>query len=217
MGKLIVLPTEDIIKKYQNGMSCLSLAKEYQSSSYMIISILKKAHIPIKSAAEQNRLKLPENKIIKLYKKGNTTIALGKQYQCTHNVICNLLRRNKIKLRRRKNQPILYKNLLSCTYFTIAKKGAIKRNLSFELTLEILYQQWLKQDGKCALTNQQLVLKRNQRDYNRHTASIDRIDSSKGYLKNNIRWIHKDINKIKLHFSDEYFIEMCKLVAKNNL
>lgn len=43
--------------------------------------------------------------------------------------------------------------------------------------------------------------------------TIDRIDSAKGYVKGNIQWIDKDINRIKLNLTDTEFIEWCKIVT----
>ncbi len=48
------------------------------------------------------------------------------------------------------------------------------------------------------------------------TASLDRINSSKGYTEENIQWVHKDINWMKQDFSDTEFIKMCKEVAEYN-
>lgn len=48
-------------------------------------------------------------------------------------------------------------------------------------------------------------------EYN--TASLDRIDSSKPYIIDNIQWVHKDINFMKRTYSHDYFIKLCKLVA----
>lgn len=31
----------------------------------------------------------------------------------------------------------------------------------------------------------------------------------------NIQWVHKDINKMKLDHSQEYFINICKMVYEN--
>ena len=45
------------------------------------------------------------------------------------------------------------------------------------------------------------------------TASLDRIDSSKGYVKGNVQWVHKDINKMKTDFEQSIFIKLCKSVA----
>jgi len=47
----------------------------------------------------------------------------------------------------------------------------------------------------------------------KHTASIDRINNSRGYLKGNIQLVHKDINFMKGKMSQDDFIKMCKLVA----
>jgi hypothetical protein len=41
------------------------------------------------------------------------------------------------------------------------------------------------------------------------------IDSSKGYIEGNIQWVHKDINNMKWDFTQEEFINYCKLVANN--
>ena len=48
------------------------------------------------------------------------------------------------------------------------------------------------------------------------TASLDRIDSTKGYTKNNIQWVHKTINKMKNVLHDEEFIQWCNLIANYN-
>jgi hypothetical protein len=48
------------------------------------------------------------------------------------------------------------------------------------------------------------------------TASLDRIDSDKGYAEDNVQWVHKKINSMKQTMRDELFIEMCKRVAAHN-
>ena len=48
------------------------------------------------------------------------------------------------------------------------------------------------------------------------TASLDRIDSKKGYIKGNLQWVHKDLNIMKNSYPNQYFIEMCKKVANAN-
>lgn len=40
------------------------------------------------------------------------------------------------------------------------------------------------------------------------TASLDRIDSSKGYIKGNVRWIHKTVNKMRRDMDDVTFITL---------
>ncbi len=46
------------------------------------------------------------------------------------------------------------------------------------------------------------------------SASIDRIDSSKEYTIDNVQLVHKDVNLMKNHFNQDYFINMCKMISK---
>jgi peroxiredoxin family protein len=47
------------------------------------------------------------------------------------------------------------------------------------------------------------------------TASLDRKDSSKGYTKDNIQWIHKDLQKMKMDMPEDKFINWCNLIIEN--
>ena len=105
---------------------------------------------------------------------------------------------------------------LSYSYFKSIKSGAGIRNLVFEITMQDIWDLFIKQDRKCKLSGLILVIDRNYRRNNKTTASLDRIDSNKGYTLDNIQWIHKDLNKMKMNYSNEYFIEMCRLIANNN-
>lgn len=70
------------------------------------------------------------------------------------------------------------------------------------------------QNQKCALTGLKITFPSTWKD-NTWTASLDRIDSSKGYIKDNVQWVHKHINIMKNMYTNDYFKEMCKLVATN--
>ena len=78
-----------------------------------------------------------------------------------------------------------------------------------------MWDLFVLQNKKCALTGVDLVLPKRHGDTNGN-ASLDRIDSSKGYIENNLQWLHKDINNIKLNFDEDYFIKMCSMVANYN-
>lgn len=65
--------------------------------------------------------------------------------------------------------------------------------------------------GKCALTKVDIHF--SDKSKRSTTASLDRIDSRFGYIKGNVQWVHKDINKMKNSFDQGYFIYLCKLVA----
>lgn len=90
--------------------------------------------------------------------------------------------------------------------------NAKKRNLEINITPEILWNLFIKQNKKCALTNLDIHLASSSR-YDKNTASLDRIDSNKGYIEDNIQWVHKSINAMKLNLKQEEFIEFCHLVS----
>lgn len=90
------------------------------------------------------------------------------------------------------------------------KRGAKNRNLPFEITPKDMWDIFIKQEGKCALSGVSIVLNPDR------TASLDRIDSKKGYTKSNVQWVHKIINTMKWNIDCDQFVEWCKIVAKNN-
>lgn len=94
-------------------------------------------------------------------------------------------------------------------YFKTILLGARTRSLEVEIDEKFIYDLLKKQNYKCAISGEKIIMdiRKNK------TASLDRKDSSQGYTKDNIQWVHKDINKMKQDFTDKYFIEMCKKVA----
>ncbi len=104
---------------------------------------------------------------------------------------------------------------ISLRYFNVIKKREEHRNDICNLTIQDLWNQFQKQKELCALTNIKLELPRQTRQGNVGNASLDRIDSSKGYSKDNIQWVHKDINWMKQDFDENYFVNMCNLVSNH--
>jgi len=102
---------------------------------------------------------------------------------------------------------------VSATYFSSLKRGAdggkgrkpIPFNITIDYVADLLDN---KQKGKCALTGIYISVKDK-------TASLDRIDSSKGYERGNLQWLHKDVNMMKRHYSQDYFIYLCKAVSNS--
>ncbi len=47
------------------------------------------------------------------------------------------------------------------------------------------------------------------------TASLDRIDSTKGYDRGNVQWIHKAVNQVKMALPEDAFIQICCDVARH--
>lgn len=114
---------------------------------------------------------------------------------------------------------------ISLAYFNSLKRGATRRGhrqkeIPFDLNIEYLWELYLKQDGKCKFTDESIIFGTTAEVKNKAnrkpTASLDRIDSSKGYVKGNVQWVHKITNFMKQDMKDADFIEWCKKVAQNN-
>lgn len=110
------------------------------------------------------------------------------------------------------------------TEFKSIRLGAKRRrNLEFNITIKDIEDVYEKQNHRCKFTNEILVFDTTERNGDqskigaarviRGTASVDRINSKKGYTPDNIQIIHKDINIAKQDKLDEDFIEMCCKIA----
>lgn len=47
------------------------------------------------------------------------------------------------------------------------------------------------------------------------TASLDRIDSTKGYVEENVQWVHKDVNFMKSNLTEQRFKELISKIYHN--
>lgn len=99
-------------------------------------------------------------------------------------------------------------------------KKARARNYKYDIDVEYLKDLWEKQDGECALTGLKLKLHKNGSEWSKDKhnpwkSSLDRIDTSKGYLKGNVRFVCNIGNLCKNVWTDEVVYEFCKKVVKN--
>jgi predicted transcriptional regulator len=94
--------------------------------------------------------------------------------------------------------------------FAAIKNRYKKKHMEFTITVDYIEDLLEKQSFKCKLTGIVLNCDGYKKSFN---ASLDRIDSSIGYVKGNVQWVHKDINLMKNHFNEEYFKSMCSLVV----
>lgn len=100
---------------------------------------------------------------------------------------------------------------ISKYYWTRIQRGAKSRNIEFNITPEYVWNLWIEQNSRCKLTGIEL----NHKTIYEVTASLDRVDSTKGYIEGNVQWIHKKINFCKNSLSDDEFINICYLVVQN--
>ena len=89
--------------------------------------------------------------------------------------------------------------------FYYAKQTAKYRKMMFDLTLQFLKFLWDRQRGICPYTGLPMELPSKVRDILKSPkqASIDRIDSNKGYTQDNVEYVMLFVNLGKNGFSKE--------------
>lgn len=91
---------------------------------------------------------------------------------------------------------------ISKSYFSQVKRGASEKGLEMSVSLEYLDSITV---DRCPFCGRALVYK-NFSAGAEVTASLDRIDSRRGYIEGNLRWIHKDINIMRSNMTDAEFL-----------
>lgn len=89
----------------------------------------------------------------------------------------------------------------------LSRMKSPSRSKSVSVEGDFLWSLFVQQKRKCALTGLDI-------SFEDRTASLDRIDSQKGYTRENVQWVHKDVNRMKNEFSLARFVEVCKRVAE---
>ena len=81
-----------------------------------------------------------------------------------------------------------------------------------------MWDLFISQNKKCALTGVDINIVNTTISHNYliNTASLDRIDNNKGYIKGNVRWLHKIVNQIKSDIEDRDLIYICHLISIYN-
>lgn len=95
---------------------------------------------------------------------------------------------------------------------------AADRDIPVLASREYVFQLLVEQGFRCALTGLPIGVAATAKEHVRGgtTASLDRRDSGRPYEPGNLQWVHKVVNKMKLNHSQDYFIEICRLVAAHN-
>lgn len=105
------------------------------------------------------------------------------------------------------------KNRISGIY-SASKGNAKKRNLEHTITKDYLIKLFEKQKGLCYYTNKLMHIDITNGQDRYDSISIDRLNSNKGYIENNIvlcRWV---INRMKNNLPLNKFLEIIKEIYK---
>lgn len=104
---------------------------------------------------------------------------------------------------------------ISGRYFKDLKHGAERRNIPFNITIEEIWDKFQKQNARCALTGLEIKFCTTSTTKDQ-TASLDRIDPNKEYCIDNVQWVHKNINNLKMGFTETELLYWCKLLIEYN-
>ena len=103
---------------------------------------------------------------------------------------------------------------LSHSHWKGILRHAKDRGLLVSINIEDAWKIFESQGRKCAISGLSISF-----DVKTHTAkttaSLDRIDSARGYVKGNVQWVHKDINLMKRSLSESRFIGLCHAVINH--
>jgi hypothetical protein len=110
------------------------------------------------------------------------------------------------------------KGYLSQWIFNI-KNRSKKKNWNYDIDTNFIQELFNKQGGKCAITKIPFIFNSiknktpNKKDP--FAPSLDRIDSSKGYTKDNVRIVCIIVNYALNEFGYDVFAKMCKEFVTN--
>jgi len=105
------------------------------------------------------------------------------------------------------------RGIVTCSRMRCKRRGR-EHDLDTDYLMELLG----KQEGRCAISGRLMLASQagNRRQTHKDTVSVDRIDSSRGYTKDNVQLVTVLCNTAKSSFSMQDFLEMCRdVVAKH--
>lgn len=75
---------------------------------------------------------------------------------------------------------------------------------------DYLYSLFKKQNGRCAYSGVELSLQKSSP----LVLSLDQIDPTKGYIKDNVQWLAWAVNRAKGDMDEQTFLDMCRVITE---
>lgn len=209
---------EEIVEYYYKESAFITdISIKFNLSHYKIKQILKKNGI-----MKWGRKHWDINNdidIIDMYKNGYTIKDICEKYNFAHSTISAHLARLGILDNGKQNTSgnTGYK-LISGVLWSRLCSTAARRTIELTITKEYINDLFVSQNQQCALSGVTITLPRNHLSFQigDFTASLDRIDSAKGYIEGNVQWVHKKANIMKQDMKDKEFIKWCNIISKFN-
>lgn len=102
----------------------------------------------------------------------------------------------------------------------VRSRHKLKKYPNTDITLEFLKHLWDKQEGICAISGVKMELPINTTEWEKtkitpFRASLDRLETRRPYMQDNVRFVSFMANMCKHEFSDEEVYQFCRLVTEN--
>ena len=99
-----------------------------------------------------------------------------------------------------------------------AKKSSENKgnNREISITFEEVYEVAERQNFRCVYTSEKLTFHKPSTRNEKPTASIDRIDNTKGYTKDNIQLTTSEVNLMRGALTHDRFLELCGIISKEH-
>lgn len=127
-------------------------------------------------------------------------------------ISCGCHKRSCEGMLKNKNHSFKGYGELNKTIFDQYKRSAERRDIEFNITIEYIWNLYESQNRLCTITKLPLFFGRSNYP-NETNASLDRIDSSKGYVEGNLQWVLKDINIMKGVKDMKAFLILCNIIT----
>lgn len=117
-------------------------------------------------------------------------------------------------MKSKKKHLMLTKNI-SLTHYNKIQRQAELRGIKFDVTPQYLESIF---NGVCYFSGIEINIgtySRSKGVSDLGNASLDRLDSNKGYIENNVVWVYKPINVMKHTLTKDGFIDLCEKIFLN--
>lgn len=107
------------------------------------------------------------------------------------------------------------KGKLTSLVINTKNRSKKKKWTDYELDTAFLMELWEKQNGKCALSGKEMLIRTSRSDdLFPYVVSVDRIDSSLGYRKANVQLVCVGANLLKNSMSMDQFLDFCVTITE---
>jgi hypothetical protein len=163
--------------------------------------------------------------VVKAYKEGKSALQIANEVNSYPRKIRKILVANGIEFRKKRcylsgvdNPRFTGYEDMQGTFLSSIKAGAKSRGIEFLVTKEYIWNLFVAQKRKCKYTGLPIFFSRNNIEHamGHGTASLDRIDPSKGYIEGNVQWVHKRVNIMKGNMLEQEFLDFCEAIVKQN-